>query len=70
MLSYQQPTFPHRLNPNGSYDSICKDCHLTVASSRDEDGLAVHERNHACNPIRLYQLAEDQLHNEGPSYSY
>jgi hypothetical protein len=70
MLPYQRRTFPHRLNPNGSYDSICTECHLTVASSSDEAGLAGHERDHACNPIRLYQLAEDQSESERPSYSY
>jgi hypothetical protein len=66
----QQRTFPHRLNPNGTYDSICKECHQTVASSREEDGLASAERNHVCNPIRLYQLAEDQNHGDRLWFSY
>jgi len=70
MLLHQRSIFPHRLNPNGSYDSICTECHQTVASSLDEDGLAAYERNHACNPLRLYQLAEDQLRSERTSYSY
>ena len=70
MHPHQRSTFPHRLNPNGSYDSICNHCHLTVGSSPDEDGLAEQERNHACNPIRLYQLAEDQIQSQRNSYSY
>jgi hypothetical protein len=70
MFPYQRRTFPHQLNPNGSYDSICTECHQTVASSGDEDGLARHERDHACSPIRLYQLAEDQRHSERLSFSY
>jgi hypothetical protein len=65
-----QHPFPHRLNPNGTYDSICKECHLTVASSQDESKLASSERDHACNPIRLYQLAEDQNHGERLWFSY
>jgi hypothetical protein len=70
MLPFQRSRFPHRLNPNGSYDSICTECHQTIASSPDEDRLAAQEQHHACNPIRLYQLAEDQLHSERPNYSY
>ncbi|MGA2848569.1 MAG: hypothetical protein ABSE46_06215 [Terracidiphilus sp.] len=70
MLPGPQRTFPHRLNPNGSYDSICTECHLTVASSRDEAALANYEQDHACNPIRIYQLAEDQSQAGRPSYSY
>jgi hypothetical protein len=70
MLSYQRSTFPHRLNPNGSYDAICTGCHQTVASSPDETALARHERDHVCNPIRLYQLAEDHTDRNRPTYSY
>jgi hypothetical protein len=70
MLPHQRRTFPHRLNPNGSYDSICTECHLTVASSRDEAVLAQHELEHVCNSSRLYQLAEDQSGIGRPSYSY
>ncbi len=46
----------HRHNDNGTFDSICKRCFLTIASVRDEQQLAPFERAHACNPIRLYQL--------------
>jgi len=70
MLPPQRTTFPHRLNPNGSYDSICTECHQTVASSHDEALLAQHEQVHACNPIRLYQLAEDNTRGNRPTYSY
>ena len=70
MHSQKRSTFPHRLNPNGSYDSICRECHQTVASSLDEADLAPYEHDHACNPTRLYQLAEDQSRIDRPSYSY
>ncbi len=51
--------FPHRLNETGSYDSICKICLSTVASSKVETDLARYERDHACDPVRIYQLRED-----------
>jgi hypothetical protein len=50
--------FPHRSNQDGTYDSICTMCLLTIATVSAEAELARHEREHACNPIRLYQLRE------------
>jgi hypothetical protein len=47
--------FPHRLNLNGSYDSICRLCFATVASARDEMELPPHESRHVCNPMWAYQ---------------
>ena len=38
--------FTHRLNPDGSYDSICMYCFLTAATSQTEDQLASLERDH------------------------
>jgi hypothetical protein len=58
MVQQFRPNFPHRLNANGTYDSICTKCHLTIATVKAENELAQHERNHECNPIRLYQLSE------------
>jgi hypothetical protein len=53
--------FPHRINLDGSYDSICTVCHMTVASASDEDGLVLREQSHTCDAARLYQLTEDPL---------
>jgi len=64
------PTFPHRLNWNGSYDSICTECHQTIASSPDEAGLAREEQDHACNPTRLFQLAADSRNKDQIHFSY
>jgi hypothetical protein len=41
-------TFPHRHNPNGSFDSICPKCFATVSSKRNETELAGDETNHDC----------------------
>jgi len=48
--------FPHRLNREGSYDSICIVCHATVATERSEAELARHEDQHACSRIRLDEV--------------
>ncbi len=46
-------TFPHRLNWDGSYDSICLKCFATVATTRTESELTAHDKNHACNHAML-----------------
>lgn len=41
--------FPHRRNPDGSFDSICPKCFRTVATRRHETELAQAERDHVCD---------------------
>jgi hypothetical protein len=50
-------TFPHRLNRDGTYDSICTICHQTVATAKNEKDLFRHEFDHVCNPIQILQLS-------------
>jgi hypothetical protein len=57
MSPHSNPSFPHRINPDKTYDSICAVCYLTIASATIESELAKYERLHACSPIRLYQLS-------------
>jgi hypothetical protein len=52
------PAFSYRHNEDGSHDSICMGCLVTVASVMSEGLLARHEAAHVCNPIRLYQLSQ------------
>jgi|HubBroStandDraft_6_1064221.scaffolds.fasta_scaffold208022_2 hypothetical protein len=54
MLS--QVKFPHRHNSDGSYDSICTACFVTIASVRDEELLCAHEAAHICDPVNLYRI--------------
>jgi hypothetical protein len=54
-------SFAHRLNGNGTHDSICTSCFVTVANLRDESELAPHERNHICDPVLFYQARENPL---------
>jgi hypothetical protein len=59
-MTYQtRPTFPHVYNPNGITSSICSECLVTIAASKDERELARLERAHVCDPVRLYQLGTD-----------
>jgi hypothetical protein len=46
--SAKHTAFPHRRNPDGSFDSICPDCFATIAKTQSEAELARHERNHLC----------------------
>ena len=45
--------FPHRRNPDGSFDSICPKCFRTVATRRNEADLAQPERDHICEDEAL-----------------
>ena len=49
------PFFPHRRNRDGSFDSICLKCLLTIANARIEADLAAHDEGHVCNPSILSQ---------------
>src|ERR1700738_4501301 len=52
--------FPHRRNRDGSFDSICLKCLLTIANARSETDLAKPETYHVCNPSILFQRAFDR----------
>jgi len=41
-------TFPHRFNSDGTIDSICPGCLITVATTDYEADLAASERLHVC----------------------
>jgi len=41
-------TFRHRHNRDGSWDSICMKCFLTVETAMQEEDLAGAERSHDC----------------------
>jgi hypothetical protein len=58
--------FPHRHTIYGFHDSICTRCHLTVATSRNEEDLALQEHDHVCSPTRLFQLSADLLYTRTP----
>jgi hypothetical protein len=43
-------SFQHRHNKDGTIDSICIDCLMTIATSEVEADLAQFERDHTCDP--------------------
>ena len=45
--------YPHRVNLDGSWDSICARCFLTVAHCETESELAASEQKHVCDPTFL-----------------
>jgi hypothetical protein len=51
--------FPHRNNVDGTFDSICSRCYMTVASSRIEVCLIAPEAGHVCNPGRMMDVTQD-----------
>jgi hypothetical protein len=40
--------FPHRQNKDGTFDSICPKCFLTIAKAQAEVGLTEGEMSHVC----------------------
>jgi hypothetical protein len=40
--------FPHRQNPDGTFDSICTQCFKTIATTMTEAELTTAERTHNC----------------------
>jgi hypothetical protein len=60
MAGIARRNFPHRQNPDGSFDSICIECFQTIASNTVEGELAPHESRHLCFGFDL----EKSLHPE------
>jgi hypothetical protein len=46
-------TFPHRLNRDGSFDSICLKCFATIANKVTETELKPSEKLHTCDHAML-----------------
>jgi hypothetical protein len=49
-MDRRKASFPHKLNADGSFDSICPMCFRTVATAAQETELAALERKHQCDP--------------------
>jgi hypothetical protein len=50
MFAREYDPFVHRANRDGTTDSICKECFVTVCTSVWETELARAERAHVCDP--------------------
>jgi hypothetical protein len=56
MLSREYAAFVHRANRDGTTDSICRNCFVTVCTSAWETDLARAERDHVCDPNVIARL--------------
>ena len=50
--------FVHRVNRDGTYDSICRECFVTVATELREADLEPLENQHLCDPWLLEKFAK------------
>jgi len=57
-MSDNPTPYPHRLNAEGSYDSICRRCFRTVARAQAEAELQAYEAAHVCDPYRTTEYAQ------------
>ncbi len=53
MFSKPRTLFAHRLNRNGSHDSICPQCFRTIGNRKMEAELSEDERKHHCESWAL-----------------
>lgn len=45
--------FSHRQNEDGTFDSICRSCFATIATTKSEHQLDSFERAHVCDALAL-----------------
>jgi hypothetical protein len=60
MPSLTNPKFAHRPNRDGSFDSVCRRCYVTVGWSEKEAKLESLELLHDCNP-KILAMRELEL---------
>jgi hypothetical protein len=58
--------FPHRVNIDGTIDSICQRCFATVGSAMVESDLASMEAAHICEPARIEYYQHIELTGKRP----
>jgi hypothetical protein len=65
-----EPSFRHRENLDGSWDSICLRCYATAAHSYGEGLLAEAEQGHCCDEARWFfrQPLPLRRHDGRPAY--
>jgi hypothetical protein len=60
--------FAHRANRDGTIDSICRCCFVTIGTSTWESDLERMESTHLCNPARVSYYEKTQAAiRKGPS---
>jgi hypothetical protein len=56
--------FVHRLNEDGTIDSICRNCFVTVATERSHSVIEREERRHICHPLLLERYKKHQHYED------
>ena len=46
----------HRHNRDGTHDSICTGCYITIVTASEESHLPKIEDAHVCDPVRLSHI--------------
>ena len=54
--------FVHRLNNDGTIDSICCDCFITVATATSESALQREEQKHMCDAWVIERYKNSRRH--------
>ena len=62
-----QAEFVHRENRDGTIDSICRRCFVTVVSSTLRADLERREKDHICDPLALARFGGHILRRGDPS---
>ena len=57
MFSRLAVFYPHRRNSDGSFDSICLNCFVTLANARTEPELLEYDKRHICEAGTVSQRA-------------
>ena len=60
MRSILASEFPHRSNKDGTIDSICPYCFITIGTATWEADLEQLEIIHVCNPERLRHFQRER----------
>lgn len=65
---YECGAYVHRANHDGTTDSICKNCFVTVCTSTWETELGQAERDHVCDPdvIARWKELEERSRPKSP----
>jgi hypothetical protein len=61
--------YPHRINQDGTIDSICTRCYATVGTSKTEDDLKRMETAHVCESGRLRYYKEQRKRLKRPPHT-
>ena len=56
----------HRLNDDGTIDSICRECFVTVATATSRSALDPEQQKHRCDPFLLERYKKIKSYKNFP----